>query len=111
MSTSLSNSGMAVISLDFSAQATCPSGQTELAGPGADGVQGAQAVLAIVAPPRRLAVEWQDRSLDAGRHGRRRAQRPQPVRETGLKRAGLERHQDAAKDILPRDPMGASSAP
>jgi hypothetical protein len=83
-----------------------PQRQAELAGPDADRMQGAQAVLAVVAPPGRLAVDRQDRSLDAGRLGRHRPQRSKPVREAGLKHAGLERHEDATEDVLSRDAVG-----
>ena len=80
--------------------------QPELAGPDAHRVQGTQAVAAVVAATGRLAVHRQDRLLDAGRLGRRRPQRCEPIREARLKRRGVQQRQHPAKDILAGHAVG-----
>ena len=97
---------MAVISFDFSAQATCPSDRPYSLAQTLTEMQRPQPLLAIVTPPQRLAVHRQDRSLHAGLRGRLGAQRLQPVGEAGLEGGRLEHHQDAAEDVLARDPVG-----
>src|SRR5208283_1431154 len=69
-------------------------------------MQGAQAVLAIVAPPCRLAVHRQDGLLDSGRRSRLGAQRLQPVGEAGLEGRRFQGHEETAEDILTGDPVG-----
>ena len=59
-----------------------------------------------MAPPCRLAIHRQNGLLHAGRRGRGRTQRLQPVHKTGLKGARTQRHQHATKDILARHPVG-----
>src|SRR5262249_5374183 len=69
-------------------------------------MQGAQAVLAVVAPPGRLAIDREDRLLHAGgRHGLG-AERLQPVGEAGPEGIRPQAHQDPAEDILARDALG-----
>ena len=69
-------------------------------------MQGAELVLRIVAAAGRLAVEGDDRPLDA-RLGRGLvAEAGDPGVEGGLEGRGLERHQDAAEDVLAGDAVG-----
>jgi hypothetical protein len=65
----------------------------------------------VVAPPRRLAVHRQDGLLHAGLGDRLGAQRPQPVGEACLEGGRLQRHQDAAEDILARGAVGQVEHP
>ena len=67
-------------------------------------MQSAQAFAAIVAPPRRLAVNRQNRLLDVGRLCGRRTQRLQPVGKTGLKRGWLQQGADPKSAAEP--PLG-----
>src|SRR4051812_22651375 len=90
ISTNANNSGMAVISLDFSAQATGPQQQAELTGPDTRCMQSAQAVGVIVAAPGCLAVHGQDRLVDAAGRGRLGAQDLQPIAEADLKLRRVE---------------------
>src|SRR5689334_25006381 len=89
MSTSLNSSGMAVISLDFSAQATCPSDRPYSL---------AQMLTRCRAPSPslrswlRLAVHGEDRLIHAGGGHGRVAECLQPVREAGLEGGRLEHH-------------------
>src|SRR5271166_4708927 len=69
-------------------------------------MQGAQAVLAIVAPPCRLANHRQDGLLDSGRRSRLGAQRLQPVGEASLEGGRFQGHEETAEDILTGDPVG-----
>ena len=65
---------MAVISFDFSAQATCPSDSPNSLAQTLTECKAPKPLLAIVAPPGRLAVDREDRLLHAGRRrGRARA--------------------------------------
>ncbi len=74
-------------------------------------MQGAQPLPPIVAPPGRLAVDREDRLLHAGRRRGLARNDWQPGGETGLKGGGLQQHQDAAKDVLARDPIGQVEHP
>jgi len=80
--------------------------QAKFAGPDAHRMQRAQPVVAIVAPPRRLAVHGQDRLFHPRSSGRSRPQRLQPIHKAGLEDARLQRHQHAAKDVLAWNPVG-----
>jgi hypothetical protein len=76
------------------------------AGPGRDDVQGAELVPRVVAAAGGLAIEGDDRPLDA-RLGRGVVAEPgDPGVEGGLEGLGLERHQDAAEDVLAGDAVG-----
>ena len=106
MSTSRRSSGIAVISLDFSAQATCPS----------DRPNSLAQTLTECRAPRPFLRSWLRRAVLPSigrtgrstpvRRGRRRAERVQPVREAGLEGRRLQGHQDAAEDVLAGDPVG-----
>ena len=78
-------------------------GQAEFAGPGGDDVEGAEVVLRVVAAAGRLAVEGDDRAIDAGLGRGLVAEVGDPGVEGGLEGLGLEHHQDAAEDVLAGD--------
>ena len=105
MSTSRSSSGIAVISFDFSAQATCPR----------DRPYSLAHMLTECKAPRPFLRSWLRRKVlpSTGRTGcstpvcaSPRPQRLQPADEAGLEGGRLQRHQDAPEDILARDPVG-----
>ena len=81
-------------------------GQPVLAGPGGDDVQGAEILLGVVAAAGRLAVEGDDRPLDARLGDGLVAEAGDPGVEAGLEGRGLEQHQDATEDVLAGDAVG-----
>ena len=106
MSTSRRSSGIAVISFDFSAQATCPS----------DRPNSLAQTLTECKAPRPFLRSWLRRAVlpSTARTGR-----STPVAaaasarsdcsqfdEAGLEGGRLQGHQDAAEDVLARDPVG-----
>jgi hypothetical protein len=102
MSTILSSSGMAVLSFDFSSQATCPN----------DRPKSLAQTLTECNSPRPFRRSWLHRAVNR-QNGLRRssrlcgglAQRPQPVREACLERARLQRRQDPSEHALARRPV------
>ena len=81
-------------------------GQAEFAGPGGDHVEGPEVVLRVVAAARGLAVDGDDRPIDAGLGRGRVAEAGDPGVEGVPEGLGLDHHQDAAEDILAGDAVG-----
>ena len=81
-------------------------GQPVVAGPGGDDVQGAEILLGVMAAAGRLAIDGDDRAIDARLGGGLVAEAGDPGVEAGLEGLGLEHHQDAAEDVLAGDAVG-----
>src|SRR5208283_4949740 len=97
MSTSLRSSGIAVISFDFSAHATCPSDRPNSL---AQTLTECKAPRPFLRSWLRRAVHRQDGLLHSSRRGRLGAQRLQPVGEAGLEGGRFQGHEETAEDIL-----------
>ena len=101
-----SSSGIAVISLDFSAQTCCPRARPSSPAQAVTTCRGPRSSLRVVAAAGRLAVDGDDRAIDA-RLGRGLvAEAGDPGVEGGLEGVGLDHHQDAAEDVLAGDAIG-----
>ena len=111
MSTSRKSSGMAVISFDFSAQATCPN----------DRPNSLAHTLTECNAPKPFLRSWLRRAVlpSTAKIGcsmpvasaAAAAQRLQPGGEAGLKRRRVEQRQHPPKDILARHAVGQVENP
>ena len=101
-----SSSGIAVISLDFSSQTCWPRARPYSPAQAVTTCRAPRLVLRVVAAAGRLAVDGDDRPVDA-RLGRGLvAEAGDPGVEGGLEGLGLEHHQDATEDVLAGDAVG-----
>ena len=95
-----------MISLDFSSQTCWPSASPYSPAQAVTTCRGPRSFLRVVAAAGRLAVEGDDRPIDARLGDGLVAEAGDPGVEGGLEGRGLEQHQDAAEDVLAGDAVG-----